>query len=220
MLPNKQTKLKPSILLIAAALCMTAVSYGDPMGTAFTYQGRLVDANSPAEGEYDMEFQLYKETPAGAFPLGSPIQKEDIEVADGYFTVQLDFGSFIFIGDAQWLQIGVRPGELEDPNTYSTLSPRQEITPTPYAMHSKNADTLNFYDSSAFASSGHPHDGSDITSGQVDEGHIDADITRDTELTTGLATKPMSVTPMTARTLPRAKSMRVISTPRLQETQN
>jgi hypothetical protein len=30
--------------------------------------------------------------------------------------------------------MGVRPGELNDPNAYTTLIPRQQITPTPYAL--------------------------------------------------------------------------------------
>ena len=58
---------------------------------------------------------------------------------DCYFTVELDFGSNIFTGYARWLQIGVRPGELQDPNEYTPLSPRQELTPTPYAIYADKA---------------------------------------------------------------------------------
>jgi len=63
----------------------------------------------------------------------------EVDVIDGYFTVSLDFGSDVFNGDARWLEIGVRLGDLEDPNVYTTLSPRQEITPTPYALYAKTA---------------------------------------------------------------------------------
>ncbi|MHC4500493.1 MAG: autotransporter outer membrane beta-barrel domain-containing protein, partial [Planctomycetota bacterium] len=61
---------------------------------------------------------------------------------DGYFTVELFLGSASFTGDARWLEIGVRPGELEDPNVYTILEPRQEVTPTPYAMYAKSSGTV------------------------------------------------------------------------------
>ncbi len=138
MLPNKQTKLNLAILLIAAALCMAAVSYAAPMGTAFTYQGRLADANSPAEGLYDFEFELHDDAVADS-QQGSTIDVDDVNVVDGYFTVQLDFGNGpnIFNGDARWLQVAVRPGASTNVNDFVTLSPRQELTPTPYAIHTR-----------------------------------------------------------------------------------
>ena len=46
-----------------------------------------------------------------------------------------------------------------------------------------DADTLDGNDSSDFAPSIHPHSGADITSGEVDESKIDADIARDSEIT-------------------------------------
>lgn len=113
-----------------------------PMGTAFMYQGRLLDQGSPADGFYDFQFKLFDDDSDGN-PVGSDINKADVDVNDGYFTVQLDFGSGVFDGDARWLEIGVRPGELEDPNTYTTLSPRQELTPTPYAIHAQTAGELS-----------------------------------------------------------------------------
>ncbi|MHC4500968.1 MAG: hypothetical protein ACYS21_17855, partial [Planctomycetota bacterium] len=67
--------------------------------------------------------------------VGGDVNVPDVDVIDGYFTVALDFGSSVFEGDARWLKIGVRPGELEDPNGYTPLSPRQEATPVPYAIH-------------------------------------------------------------------------------------
>ena len=118
------------------------------------------------------------------------IHKVDLDVADGFFTTELDFGeaSYIFGGDKHLLEISIRPGEYHwtDPNGYSTLSPRQEITPTPYAINADKLDGLHY---TSFAISVHSHDGSDINSGTVSEGYIDADITRDTELTSGLGTK-------------------------------
>jgi hypothetical protein len=34
----------------------------DPLGSAFTYQGRLMDAGNPANGLYDLQFELFDST--------------------------------------------------------------------------------------------------------------------------------------------------------------
>jgi len=103
------------------------------MGTGFTYQGRLLHDNTSADGPYDFEFKLY-DSPAGGNQLASTIDINDLDVIDGYFTVQLDFNEpNVFNGDARWLDVAVRPGNSADP--FTTLSPRQELTPTPYALH-------------------------------------------------------------------------------------
>jgi hypothetical protein len=106
-----------------------------PVGTAFTYQGRLIDTNSVADSLYDFQFMLYDSPSAGNL-LVSAIEKKDIDVIDGYFTVELDFNDpCAFNGEARWLQINVRPGDSNDPNAFIILSPRQEVTPTPYALN-------------------------------------------------------------------------------------
>ncbi|MHC4624789.1 MAG: hypothetical protein ACYS4W_12900 [Planctomycetota bacterium] len=149
-----------AILVLALGLLVWPgqVSQATPMGTAFAYQGLLYDVNSPADGLYDFQFKLY-DANSDANQIGIDLNKPDVDVIDGSFTVKLDFASNVFDGNAVWLEIRVRPGDLNDPNVYTTLSPRQELTPTPYAMHSENADTLDSFDSAAFASSAHNHDG-------------------------------------------------------------
>jgi len=124
-----------TILVMALAVLVwpAEVSKASPMGTAWTYQGRLMDANSPANGLYDLQFKLY-DSPSDGNQLASIIDINELDVLDGYLTVLLDFGSDVFIGNACWLEMGVRPGELNDPNAYTTLIPRQQITPTPYAL--------------------------------------------------------------------------------------
>lgn len=101
------------------------------VGTAFTYQGRLNDGGSPANGEYDLRFMLYNAASSGT-QVGSMVAKENTAVTDGLFTVQLDFGSDIFTGEARYLEIGVRPGASGA--NFTTLSPRQALTPAPYAL--------------------------------------------------------------------------------------
>jgi hypothetical protein len=128
------------VLLLALAVRLTQaqgpgpqgkLSPQDALGTAFTYQGRLTDGGSLANGEYDFQFTLYDAASNGT-QVGSMFPKENITVTDGLFTVELDFGNDIFTGDARYLEIGVRPGASG--GLFTTLSPRQALTPAPYAL--------------------------------------------------------------------------------------
>lgn len=101
----------------------------DAVGTAFTYQGRLTDGGSPANGTYDFEFKLYDDV---STQVGSTITVDDKTVADGLFTVELDFGEGGFAGEARYLEIGVRPGSST--GAFTTLLPSQALTPAPYAL--------------------------------------------------------------------------------------
>ena len=129
-----------AILVLALVVCLGEVSEAGSMGTAWTYQGRLIDANSAADGLYDFEFRLYDE-PIKGVQQGNTIEVNDLDVIDGYFTAELDFGSDVFNGKARWLHIGIRPGDSDE--RYTILSPRQEVTPTPYALYTENAGTDN-----------------------------------------------------------------------------
>jgi len=81
------------------------------MGTAFTYQGRLIDANSPADSLYDFQLKLFDDPDIVlGNRVGSTIDVNELDVINGCFTVELDFGSNVFDGDARRLQMGVRPG--------------------------------------------------------------------------------------------------------------
>ncbi|MHC4115406.1 MAG: hypothetical protein ACYSSL_08835, partial [Planctomycetota bacterium] len=126
------------ILIVLVLVLIVGSAEAAPIGTAFTYQGHLYDANSPANGDYDFSFALY-DAAAGGNLVSGVLYKGQTEVTDGHFAVELDFGSNAFIGNARWLEVGVRPGELEDPNVYTTLTPRQEVMPTPYALYAKSA---------------------------------------------------------------------------------
>ncbi len=95
-----------------------------------------MDGDNPANDTYDFEFKLY-DTASGNGQVGSTITKDDITVTEGLFTVALDFGSGAFTGEARWLEIGVRPGSSD--GGYTTLSPRQALTPTPYALYAMGA---------------------------------------------------------------------------------
>jgi hypothetical protein len=70
-------------------------------------------------------------------------------VTNGLFNVALDFGPAAFDGSARWLDIGVRTnGSGAD---YAALTPRQPITPTPYAIHAANAKLFDGQGTNLFA---------------------------------------------------------------------
>lgn len=121
-------------------LIFGTVVWAGTMGTAFTYQGRLLDNNVAADGLYDMRFKLYDDpnTLVGS-QIGSTVTADDVDVVDGYFIAKLDFGSTDFHGDARWLEIAVRPFDSADPNDFVAQSPLQEITPAPYAVYAETS---------------------------------------------------------------------------------
>ncbi len=100
------------------------------LGTAVTYQGRLTDAGSPANGPYHFQFFLY-DAAMGGIQVGSPITQLNIPVTDGLFTVQLDFGASPWTSNqAVWLQVEV----ASSGGPFTSLSPRQPLTAAPYAL--------------------------------------------------------------------------------------
>ena len=121
---------RPFVLVLVAVVLLATVQpqagAQTPMGTVFTYQGRLTDGGSPADGDFDFLFSLYDDLTGGG-QVGSTVPANSVPVANGLFTVPLDFGNS-FRGDAVWLEIEVRP---HGSATYTLLSPRQELTPTP-----------------------------------------------------------------------------------------
>ena len=134
--------MKTKLKLIAAFLLLCTLnpqlSTLFAQSSAFTYQGRLTDNAAPANGVYDLQFALYGAASGGTAVAG-PLGTAAVPVSNGLFTAILDFGSAVFDGSARWLELGVRTnGSL---GAYSVLTPRQELTATPYAIRSASAAT-------------------------------------------------------------------------------
>lgn len=106
-----------------------------PLGTGFTYQGKLEDSGLPADDIYDFEFKLFNAVSAGS-QIGSTLSLTDVPVTNGLFTVQLDFGN-VFDGNPLFLEINVRNGKTT--GAYTTLTPRQSLTASPYANYALKA---------------------------------------------------------------------------------
>ncbi len=128
--------------LIAALTAAPAVLQAQtPMGTAFTYQGQLKKLGQPVDATADFEFSLWRDA-SSTDPneqVGSTVTVSNETVDDGLFTVRLDFGGQAFDGGARWLQIAVRsPHDPNNVGSYTTLSPRQELTPAPHALHARS----------------------------------------------------------------------------------
>jgi hypothetical protein len=107
--------------------------------TAFTYQGQLNDGGNPAKGIYDLTFALYASTNLASPVVAGPVTNSAVAVANGLFTTTLDFGTGIFTGTNYWLGIAVR---TNGPGVFITLSPRQPLTPVPYAIFANSASNL------------------------------------------------------------------------------
>ena len=124
------------MLIVLCLLALAAFSAG-AQGTAFTYQGRLNDGNAPANGSYDLHFNLYPAS-NGSTPNGPTLTNSATAISNGLFTATLDFGSNIFSGASLWVELGVR---TNGNGTFTTLSPRQQLTAVPYAIFAAGAAT-------------------------------------------------------------------------------
>lgn len=121
-------------LLNGQAAASGAVGTQALVGTGFTYQGQLKNPNGPVTGNCDFQFSLWDADSAGT-QLGATQTLASVSVSAGLFTVQLngagEFGPNAFTGLGRWVEVAVKCAS--DP-TYITLSPRQALTPTPYAL--------------------------------------------------------------------------------------
>src|SRR5215471_8118917 len=129
--------MKPNPLILnVAALCsfLAFSNSASAQGTAFTYQGRLNDGASPANGSYDLTFTLF-DTNSGGSAIAGPVTNSAVGVSNGLFTTTLDLGTN-FTGADRWLEIGARSNGV---GTFTALSPRQQVTSTPYAIRAANA---------------------------------------------------------------------------------
>ena len=125
-----KTKLHYFCILLAL---FAGIHQAAAQGTAFTYQGRLNSNGSPANGGYDMIFALFATNTSGV-AIAGPVTNSAVLVTNGLFTTTVDFGN-VFTGSSNWLEIAV---STNGANSFSTLAPRQQLTPVPYAVTAAN----------------------------------------------------------------------------------
>jgi lysophospholipase L1-like esterase len=107
--------------------------------TAFQYQGRLDESGKRANGSYDFSFGLFAAN-VGGRPAAPALTNSALVVSNGYFLAILDFGP-LFDGTPFWLEIGVRSNGSA--GAFVTLSPRQPLSPVPYALFAPTAGTVS-----------------------------------------------------------------------------
>ena len=126
---------------MAASLLLTfnhLLSTAFAQGTAFTYQGQLQNTNGPVHGTYNFNFSLFN-TNINGTAIAGPVTVNGVVITNGLFTVAIDFSASVWNGQTNWLQIAV---ETNGASSFTNLSPRQQLTPTPYAIFANTASNV------------------------------------------------------------------------------
>jgi hypothetical protein len=104
-------------------------------GTVFTYQGRIQTNDTPFNGNAELEFSLWDAATGGNKLATNTPLSVIVGVTNGLFSAPVDFGASAFNGQSRWLQIDLRTTI----GPFTTILPRQLLTPAPYALYSAGA---------------------------------------------------------------------------------
>jgi hypothetical protein len=139
--------MKSRLLRMVAALVLMSIAAVDVSAqavsqtTAFTYQGLLNAGGTLPTGLYQFTFTLYNASSGGSPVVGAPSISRSIQVINGLFTTDLDFGQ-IFSGTQSWLEVKVGTTTLNE----ETLAARQQIDAVPVAQYALNYPPNDFGD--------------------------------------------------------------------------
>src|SRR5882724_2774328 len=125
-----KNKLLGFLLLTLVLTFGGSLSSVHAQGTAFTYQGRFTDSGVPANATVEFQFTLWNALSGGTQVAVATPTSSLVGVTNGLFTTAIDFGAATFDGSDRYLQIEART--VLGP--FTLLTPRQKISPTPYAM--------------------------------------------------------------------------------------
>src|SRR6266516_657477 len=100
-----QTRSCYIFLVLLLVSISSSMAQGQGPTTSFTYQGRLTDSGTAANGNYDLQFALF-DSVAGGAQIGSTLTRTSVAARVGSFM---------------------------------TLSPRQQISSTPFAIRTLSA---------------------------------------------------------------------------------
>ncbi|RFF27557.1 MULTISPECIES: tail fiber domain-containing protein [unclassified Wenzhouxiangella] len=114
--------------LCAILLGMSALALAD---TTITYQGQLQNNGQPFDGQADLTFELFDDfdpnDPNVGNSVAGPISVNDVDISDGLFQADLDFGAVY--EQPVWIEVTVGT---------DTLHPRQRLTAAPVAVRALN----------------------------------------------------------------------------------
>ena len=88
-----------------------------------------------ANGFFDFDVSLWDAATGGTL-IGATNTLSTVMVSNGLFTISPDFGAAAFNGNARWLELDVR---TNGGGSFTVLSPRQPVMPSPYALEAANA---------------------------------------------------------------------------------
>jgi hypothetical protein len=126
--------LRTSLVLL---LWLAAAAVVSAQGTAFTYQGRFSQGGAAFTGSAEMQFTLWNAATNGTQLAATIPAIQAVTVSNGLFTASIDFTSAPFTGADRWMQIEARTTL----GAFTTLTPRQKITATPYATYAGSVNS-------------------------------------------------------------------------------
>ena len=129
-------KIKLFALLASLTACFAVAQRAAAQGTAFTYQGRLLDGANGANGVYDLTFALFA-AGSGGSPLNGTITNSGLSREQRPVHGLARFRQPV---QRQQPLDGGRGSHQRRRSLYRPLAPRQELTPTPYAITAENVD--------------------------------------------------------------------------------
>ena len=133
------------MVMILAIILGTSPVFAVP--GLINYQGKLTDSGgNPLDGVFSMTFLLYSASSDGSSLWN---ETQSVSVTDGIYSIELGsvspFPAGLFDNAALYLEVVI--GD-------ETLSPRQPLTSTAFAMKAADADTLDGRHASAFMNAG------------------------------------------------------------------
>lgn len=142
-----------TVILVLSLGLNSINSNAAPVGSAFSYQGELIDNGTPANGLYDF-FITAKENATNPSPDLANLQFNDIQITNGLFTIPLvDLGDSSFTGDDLWLAVGIRQAaSVIGSTSFTFMDTWQRVNAVPYAVQAEflapnganNGDVLQF----------------------------------------------------------------------------
>ena len=107
------------------------LSLAATVSSTISYQGVLQEGGVPVTGDRDLTFNFYTNAGCSGVAVYSTAQN-DVPLADGVFSVQLDVTQGVFWGQALWLEVEVDGVDLGC----------EAILPVPYAMSLRPGATI------------------------------------------------------------------------------
>ena len=130
--------------LIATLLvfgCLASINVmGQAMNSSFTYQGELLDNGAPANGQYDINIDLID---GDLFPWGTTSVHSPVEVVNGLFSVNANFGISSFNGYKDFtITVSVRKTSEGPGGAFTTLG-SETVQAVPMATNLTNGSATS-----------------------------------------------------------------------------